>query len=294
MGSCSDVGHGSCREDGFCVRSRPIGGSASSARIKRASEKASWPATRHTPPPRSIDQARCRCRARRWCSKGRRSAPAVGNGPPGFSAWGDAFNDPGTETVCLDIADAAGLPVFRTRHSHGQEQDLCRRVVVRPIRGGARVSYLAGETLLNEPAETLGISVPLHRPRRRGPTDCRPGPAGRADRPGAGLIHRSAPRQPAHSASLVASKLTDVPAKPSEGRAGWSSRSSPAGELVPRAQDQPRPPATMRSGAARCGLLARRRVLQHQRRIRSAGGGLAPGQNATSPVVPRERRRIKR
>jgi hypothetical protein len=205
VGSCIDVGHGSCREDGFCVRSRPmaIGRTASSARIKRDPEKASGPATRHaatldgsgTVPmagaprscPRGANPRRRSGMDREVLGLGRcLQRPRNRDRPPGYRGCGrtSCFSD--------EVFSWSGTRPISSRR--------CSTIP----RGCTRLVSCWGDAA-ERTHRNPWDSVPLHRPRCGGPTDCRLDPAGGADRLAAELIYRSDPRQPSRSASLGAS-----------------------------------------------------------------------------------------
>ena len=87
-------------------------------------------------------KARLRSGGREWIAK--------------FPTWGDTFDDPKAEAVCLDVAEAAGLAIpLRELHVVGGKSVL---LVSRFDRSpdGARHSYLSAGTLLNEPAQNYG------------------------------------------------------------------------------------------------------------------------------------------
>lgn len=87
-------------------------------------------------------KARLRSGGREWIAK--------------FPTWGDAFDDPRAEAVCLDVAEAAGLavPERQLRVVGGKSVLLVSRFDRSP--DGARYSYLSAGTLLNEPVENYG------------------------------------------------------------------------------------------------------------------------------------------
>ncbi|HYD67480.1 HipA domain-containing protein [Azospirillum sp.] len=67
-----------------------------------------------------------------------------------FHAWGDAFDDPRMEAVCLDLAEAAGVPVAERRLEmvSGRTVLLVRRFDRSP--DGEKHGYLSAGTLLGE------------------------------------------------------------------------------------------------------------------------------------------------
>lgn len=73
-----------------------------------------------------------------------------------FPTWGDAFDDPRAEAVCLDVAEAAGLavPERELRVVAGKSVLLVSRFD--RSAAGARHSYLSAGTLLNEPVQNYG------------------------------------------------------------------------------------------------------------------------------------------
>lgn len=75
-----------------------------------------------------------------------------------FSTWGDKFDDPRVETVCLDVAEAAGLPVPERRlmSISGKTVLLVRRFD--RSENGRPYSYLSMGTLLQEPPGSYGTS----------------------------------------------------------------------------------------------------------------------------------------
>ncbi|CAO4145495.1 hypothetical protein LPLAFNJD_LOCUS1955 [Methylorubrum aminovorans] len=87
-------------------------------------------------------KARLRSGGREWIAK--------------FSTWGDKFDDPKAEAVCLDVAEAAGLavPERELRVIAGKSVLLVSRFD--RSADGARYSYLSAGTLLNEPVQTYG------------------------------------------------------------------------------------------------------------------------------------------
>jgi serine/threonine-protein kinase HipA len=69
-----------------------------------------------------------------------------------FPSWGDAFDDPRMEAVCLDLAAAAGVPVpERALRMIGSKTVLLVRRFDRTGHG-ARHGYLSAATLLKHPA----------------------------------------------------------------------------------------------------------------------------------------------
>jgi serine/threonine-protein kinase HipA len=75
-----------------------------------------------------------------------------------FSTWGDKFDDPRIEAVCLDVAEAAGLPVPERRLMtiSGKTVLLVRRFD--RSEDGRPFSYLSMGTLLQEPPGSYGTS----------------------------------------------------------------------------------------------------------------------------------------
>jgi serine/threonine-protein kinase HipA len=75
-----------------------------------------------------------------------------------FPTWGDKFDDPRIEAVCLDVADAAGLPVPERRLMtfSGKTILLVRRFD--RSEDGRPFSYLSMGTLLREPPGSYGTS----------------------------------------------------------------------------------------------------------------------------------------
>jgi serine/threonine-protein kinase HipA len=75
-----------------------------------------------------------------------------------FSTWGDKFDDPRIEAVCLDVAEAAGLPIPERRLMtfSGKTILLVRRFD--RSEDGRPYSYLSMGTLLQEPAGSYGTS----------------------------------------------------------------------------------------------------------------------------------------
>ncbi|MET0532238.1 MAG: type II toxin-antitoxin system HipA family toxin [Microvirga sp.] len=75
-----------------------------------------------------------------------------------FSTWGDKFDDPRIEAVCLDVAEAAGLPVPERRLMtfSGKTVLLVRRFD--RSKDGRPFSYLSMGTLLQEPPGSYGTS----------------------------------------------------------------------------------------------------------------------------------------
>ena len=75
-----------------------------------------------------------------------------------FPAWGDRFDDPKLEAVCLDIAAAAGV------ETPGHELITVRNRSVLLVRrfdrdgAGRALGYLSAGALLNEPANSYGTS----------------------------------------------------------------------------------------------------------------------------------------
>jgi serine/threonine-protein kinase HipA len=75
-----------------------------------------------------------------------------------FSTWGDKFDDPRIEAVCLDVAEAAGLPVPERRLMtfSGKTVLLVRRFD--RSEDGRPSSYLSMGALLQEPPGSYGTS----------------------------------------------------------------------------------------------------------------------------------------
>ena len=75
-----------------------------------------------------------------------------------FSTWGDKFDDPRIEAVCLDVAEAAGLPVSQRRLEtfSGRTALLMRRFD--RSEDGKPYAYLSMGTLLKEPASSYGTT----------------------------------------------------------------------------------------------------------------------------------------
>jgi len=75
-----------------------------------------------------------------------------------FSTWGDKFDDPRIEAVCLDVAEAAGLPVPERRllSFSGKTVLLVRRFD--RSENGRPYSYLSMGTLLQQPPGSYGTS----------------------------------------------------------------------------------------------------------------------------------------
>lgn len=71
-----------------------------------------------------------------------------------FPAWGDPFDDPRAEAVCLDLAAAAGVPVPARQLITVNDQSVL--LVERFDRGpaGERHGYISAGTLLREPPAT--------------------------------------------------------------------------------------------------------------------------------------------
>jgi serine/threonine-protein kinase HipA len=76
-----------------------------------------------------------------------------------FSTWGDKFDDPRVEAVCLDVAEAAGLPVPKRRIITilGKTVLLMRRFD--RSEDGRPYSYLSMGTLLQVPGHGSGGSL---------------------------------------------------------------------------------------------------------------------------------------
>ena len=75
-----------------------------------------------------------------------------------FPTWGDKFDDPRIEAVCLDVAEAAGLPVPQRRLEtfSGRTVLLVRRFD--RSEDGKPYAYLSMGTLLKEPASSYGTT----------------------------------------------------------------------------------------------------------------------------------------
>ena len=71
-----------------------------------------------------------------------------------FPAWGDAFDNPRMEAVCLDLAELAGVPVPERLllHVDGKSVLLVRRFD--RSASGSPYSYLSAATLLKQPARS--------------------------------------------------------------------------------------------------------------------------------------------
>ncbi|WP_237050138.1 type II toxin-antitoxin system HipA family toxin [Microvirga ossetica] len=75
-----------------------------------------------------------------------------------FPTWGDKFDDPRIEAVCLDVAEAARLPIPERRLMtfSGKTVLLVRRFD--RSEDGKPYAYLSMGTLLNEPASSYGTT----------------------------------------------------------------------------------------------------------------------------------------
>ncbi len=196
------------------MRSRPlaIGGTASSARVRGLQRSVgAGDASR----PRHVRWIRHGAvgGGAKMVSQGRRSAPAVGNGPPGSRPGAMPSTTPEPRPSAWASRIRPDFLFSDWAFSWSGARPFSSRLYSTNPRGRAQLVSRWGDAAERERRDPWG-SVPLHRHGCGGPTDYRPGPAGRADRPGAGLIHRSAPRRPALTASLVASKLTDMRRNP--------------------------------------------------------------------------------
>ena len=87
-------------------------------------------------------KARLRHRGRQWIAK--------------FPAWGDRFDDPRAEAVCLDVAEAAGLsvPARELLDIGGRSVLLVERFD--RTSEGEPIAYLSAATLLKEPSFGYG------------------------------------------------------------------------------------------------------------------------------------------
>jgi serine/threonine-protein kinase HipA len=75
-----------------------------------------------------------------------------------FSTWGDKFDDPRIEAVCLDVAEAAGLPVPERRLMTVSGKTVLLVWRFDRSEDGRPYSYLSMGTLLREPPGSYGTS----------------------------------------------------------------------------------------------------------------------------------------